>query len=598
MIPLVPDARIRPLLAALILLLAFFAATYALDCESLWADEGWSLWAVHGDPLTTLERVGNDVHPPLYFVLLDGWTALAGESIYAVRLLSTLCALIALAGTYALTRTLFDRWTGLIALAMLSTSGFVVVYAREARMYTLLLALTVLAARAYVIWQRHPTRRSAVILAVLLAGLLYTHYNGAWIVLSFGLHALITHPRLWRRWLTVAGLAILCYAPWLPVLVHQMQTHPAGLWATAAPLNGPTISWLITLLTTGQWLPLLIALVTGHALPRLIRQRSTFALLLIWLLLSPVIVFAVNAWGRPFYQPRYLIAILPALVIGAAYALRCTIWKPLAVGLLIWIVAGQWLMIDYLWPAKPHWKASITALIAARAPSEPLVTLIDPVSVEAYYDRWYHFRRGRVIDFSPRPPDPATARAVVAPLAADPVVWAVLPNTTFITWDVLALLDSTRHLTYRDWVDKLVIYRFEPGDSADLRYHFGDLVDYEGKLGLQIDARPGDLVCAAISLRARAPLAGWHSISLQLLDARRTLVAQHDEGIGVRAAGELFPWSPCLTIPASSLPGSYRLVLVVYNWTTLEPLRVIEGEGDSGFDWGDLLVLGTVGIAR
>jgi hypothetical protein len=39
-------------------------------------------------------------------------------------------------------------------------------------------------------------------------------------------------------------------------------------------------------------------------------------------------------------------------------------------------------------------------------------------------------------------------------------------------------------------------------------------------------------------------------------------------------------------------------VLVVSNWTTLEPLRVIEGEGADGFDWGDLLVLGTVEIAR
>lgn len=585
------------LVAALILLWAFFAATSALDRESLWTDEGWSLWAVHGtSPLTTLDRVGNDVHPPLYFVLLDGWIALVGESVYAVRMLSTLFALIALAATYALSKTLFDGWTGMIALVLLSTSGFLIYYAREARMYTLLVALSVLATWAHVRWLRRPSRSSAVIYAALMAGLVYTHYNGAWLIASYGLHILVTHPRRWGCWWGVLGLTLVFYAPWLPLVLHQMHLHSGGVWAKAAPFNGLTLSWLAMLLTGGQWGPIVLAWGTGRALPRLYRQRETLALLLIWFVLSPAVVFAVNEWVKPYYQPRYLIPILPAVVIGAAYAVRQVAWKPLAVGLLAWIAAGQMVMYPYLWFPKPHWKPTITALAAARLPSEPLLILIDPVGVEAYYARAYDVRRGAVIDFSPRPPDRAAVRAAAAAVSNAPTVWVLLPNTTFATWDVIAALDATRHMTYRDWVDKMVIYRFEQGDSADLHFRFGGWVTYGSRLGREFEVRPGDQLCTGLSLTAQQRLDGLLSGSLQVLDERRFVIAQDDTGLGTRAAGEAFAWARCLTVPDRTPPGDYRLMLVIYNWSTLERMRVIEGEGSGGFDWGDMLVVGNVTV--
>src|SRR5215207_3887892 len=125
--------------ASILLLLAFLIASWHLQRESLWDDEGWSLWAVQADsPVETLSRVQSDVHPPLYFVLLDGWVALAGESVYAVRFLSLLAGMVGLAATYALGKRLFDPAAGLIALALLATSGFFIYYTRETRMYTLL----------------------------------------------------------------------------------------------------------------------------------------------------------------------------------------------------------------------------------------------------------------------------------------------------------------------------------------------------------------------------------------------------------------------------------------------------------------------------
>jgi hypothetical protein len=54
-----------------------------------------------------LRRVDSDVHSPLYFVLLDGWIVLAGESVFAVRLFYPVRADRA-GGDYAAGKRLFD----------------------------------------------------------------------------------------------------------------------------------------------------------------------------------------------------------------------------------------------------------------------------------------------------------------------------------------------------------------------------------------------------------------------------------------------------------------------------------------------------------
>ena len=184
------------ILLTLTLLAIFFVSIYHLTRESMAYDEGWSLWAVR--PAETgemLARVAADVHPPLYFLVLDGWVAQVGESDVVVRLLSVAGALIGAAATFTLGRQLFDRWTGWIALAVLGTTSFFVYYAREARMYSWLFALASLSMWAYWRWRQRPSRRYTLIYALSIAALFYTHYYGLLIVASQVLHLLLVSPK-------------------------------------------------------------------------------------------------------------------------------------------------------------------------------------------------------------------------------------------------------------------------------------------------------------------------------------------------------------------------------------------------------------------
>ena len=216
------NRHVLPLLA---LLLAFAVAVGELDQDGFWNDEVWSVWASFASLSETIGRVAADVHPPLYFVALNRWMKLVGESIYAVRFLSVIFGMLGLAWTYRLATALFDRSTGSMALLLLGTSGFFVYYMREARMYTLLLSLAVLSMWAYQRLLYQPTFAHMLIYGVTIAALPYTHYVGLLITLSQALHLLLTrslNKQLLRLWAFAALFALFLFTPWLFVFLQQL----------------------------------------------------------------------------------------------------------------------------------------------------------------------------------------------------------------------------------------------------------------------------------------------------------------------------------------------------------------------------------------
>jgi hypothetical protein len=625
-------------LAVVGVLLAFGIATAQLEGDSLWDDEAWSMWAVAGPLSQTLGRVAADVHPPLYFVVLDGWVAWLGEAVYVVRLLSTFFGVLGLAATYRLGKELFDGWTGGIAALLLGTSGFFVRYTSEVRMYTLLLCLATFSMGAFVRWLRRPTRTRLLVYGLTLAALSYAHYYGALIPLTQLLYLALTQPRRLKAWSLAAGLALALYAPWLPVLYRQIQTHPDGPLTLPIPTNWETVGWLLKVLSGGCGALILAPFVLGQALPRLRRYGEAVSLLFLWALLTPLLVLALNAWIASLYEMRYVIAILPAVALLLAYGLRHVFWPSLALGLLLWIIGTSLSLYRPFWPPRTPWGAGeAIQAVAARKPNEPsLVMIVDPHGLEAHFERHVGLRNEAALDLSGRRHSPAEVRALVASLEAAPSVWLMLPSNVGETWVAAAALDAGRHVGYRDHAGHVLFYRFDRGErdrmlfehefhewandtnftilwkaireirkfvpfvirEANLRFRFGDALRYEGRLLPDLPLfRPGEPFCPQVALAALRGLDGSHSFGLHLVNAAHTLVAQHDAGIGARAAGERVQLAPCLDLPADLPPGDYYLHLSVYTWADGERLPLLEG-GAADVSWGDALVLGAVTVER
>ncbi len=616
--------RVFVLLVTGLLLAAFVIATVDLHRESLWNDEAWTAWAIRSPYLRdTLERVQADVHPPLYFLALSAFGRFTGDSELALRWPSALFNLIGLATTYAVGKHLFDKQTGLIALILLGTASFFVYYAREARMYSLLMALGVLATLFYVRWRARPSLWRTILYGLSMAALLYTHYAGVFIIVTHLLHVMITQfnqrTRLRAKWYWLLFpyiLATILFAPWVPTFLSQMRSNPNGPLAIPVPTNWATVAGLVLILTSGSWGLMVAPFVLGNAISRIWQYASTILLLALWLLITPICLLALNMWFAPVYQVRYAIGMLPAGALLLAYGLRhielpnkITIGKlsaralsaVIAITLIVWLAYTQLTMLNELWPLKPPWEATIQRMITARNPLDATITDLAAYSPAAYYDRQLGLKHGIGLDLSWRLHTPDEVSKLVSKLDSVPVVWIALPVNTAKSWRVVAQLAETRHVGYRSSLGNMLFYQFRQGKREDLRFQFGDLVALESAFAAdqQIMLQAGKQLCVKLDLQTLKGIDNSYSVGLHLVDITGNInAAQWDNGLGARAANERVSLLLCLDIPTDTPPGDYHLELTVYNWSTVERLPVLDIGGDSTIGWGDVLMMQSVNIQQ
>jgi hypothetical protein len=552
----------------------------------------------------------------LYFLLLNGWSRLTGDSEFALRVPSALFGLTGLAATYAISRHFFDHHTGIMAIIILGTASFFVYYTREARMYSLLLALAACSTLLYLKWRHKTSLMRGLSYTLSVSALLYTHYVGALVILTHMTHLALTRPRKLKSLLPYV-LALILFWPWLPIFANQLHANPSGPLATPVATDWAAVAALVLILTSGNWGLMLVPFVLGDALPRTRQYASAILLLILWLSITPIGLLALNAWFAPVYQVRYTIAMLPAGALLLAYGLRYMnlpewAWRllrlrtgrafvrvVLAFTVLFRLVPAQLMMYREFWAEKAAWRTVIGEMNAARRLLDPIITDFAPYSPAAYYDHRLDIQQGLSLDLSWRLHSATEARERVRIFESEPSVWVALPVNTAKTWHSVAELDSTRHIGYRSALVNMIFYRFDMGDADNLQFRFGNFIRYVSGAGAeqQFNVQSGEELCVALRLQTLHTLDGSYSAGLHLIDlSGQTQVAARDDGLGVRAAGETLDLKPCLHVTANTPSDHYHLELVIYDWTTLKRLPLIEDGAGQGLGWGDVLMLAAVDV--
>jgi hypothetical protein len=227
-----PRRLTRANIALFLLAVAVFvvARLWHLTAYGLFGDEVFTFWTADQDLASLIASVRGDVvHPPLFYLALKFWIELGGSSILWLKLLPVLISLAGIPPLVLLCHELKMRAATInLTLALIGFNAFLVSYAQELRMYSLLMTLTITSLWLFVRLinrDRGVARTQAWLIGTNL-GLVFTHYYG-WVMVALELLFLLIWKRERARGFAIGVAAIACaFGPWVYAVANEAQTKP------------------------------------------------------------------------------------------------------------------------------------------------------------------------------------------------------------------------------------------------------------------------------------------------------------------------------------------------------------------------------------
>ena len=599
--------QLQPIMLLGILLVAAALRFYALEGSSLWSDEG-NTWVLVQRSFTTIARDATaDIHPPGYYWLLKIWATLFGNSAAALRAFSALAGVLLVGVIYAIGRR-FDALTanraaiGLTAAWLAALNPFQIYYSQEARMYMLLTLAGAGLFWSLLVWMDRESTGQPVrtpLLWFVLCGTLglWTHYSCPILLAAAGLGYL----RHWRTLLrtqqqptraiiryTLANLAIvLLFAPWLPTAISSVLSWPQGgdmiglqegAWLTLRTLSfGPLRD-----LPEPLWPWLLVAGVLPlMGMVAVARYPQGIALAL-WLLSPVALMFSLGLFSDAFL--KFLLTASPAwtlLCAAVPLALPRPRWGTFGVAIAGVALALIALPIYYTTPSVRDNYAGVAAYVAALGDADTDLVLLN---APGQIDVWNYYAPNVPVIGLPqsRPPDREATLAQLEAAVQDrqqvfALFWATDeadPDRLVETW-----LDQHAFRGLESWQGNLrfVVYtlpnQLHCADFAP-SIPFGDAIRLHAQCQAELPQRTpaGQVALLGLHWETQRPLTQRYRVTVQLLDARNQVIAQHDAqpAGGSRPTDDWEPNTPvvdnhALPIEFGTPPGNYRLIVALYD---------------------------------
>jgi mannosyltransferase len=376
-------ARAAARIALLLVILVGFGLRLAVSASrDFWYDEAFSA-LVASQAWTDLPGVlRNDVHPPLYYVLLRSWVTLSGNSVETIRFFSVFFGTltIPLAWAFLANASVSRPWLPVVAAWVFSVNPFFVDYSVEARTYSLLTFVMLCAGYGLLkglTASPHRFNRAWLLFSVCVSLGFLAHYMAAFAIGMFYTFAVLFvcrregrlsggRPVLYVPLCLASLLPAAVFLAWLPVLVFRLSGHMTGLgWVPMPDLSNLPMSVYAFLFGVDSQasgpppvrqfasgippLPvayLLCAVVLVAGAGRLVRRkrpaRPHLAFCALLSLVPPVLVLLLGRMGARLYVDRFLIVhgvffvLLVVLVCGtlrrAALVLIVALYSSLAAG--------------------------------------------------------------------------------------------------------------------------------------------------------------------------------------------------------------------------------------------------------------------------
>jgi uncharacterized membrane protein len=404
-----PRARFW-LLVALVGIAALLLRLPTLASRSLWLDETYSAWfaAVPLHELWTRVPL-YETHPPFYYTLLKGWSALFGASEAAMRSLSVIASvltvvLIPVGARLARLGPRAER-IALLAALFLALNANSILYAQQARPYALQALSGSLAVFFSCLLLANLARPAAVLDRerwILIAGLalsagftLWLHNTGVFAALGIWtgmtLALLLAVPRQPGRRgpqalaLGLAGIgALLVWSPFIPMLARQSAAMAKlSYWISFKPGN-VTAAWSVISGWHLMHYPVAALVLAGfwwlwrHA-------RVHFWHLLCVLTLPILALAAYSYFVKPMFLSRLFEWLAPLgmvlLALGVA-ALRPR-WRLPAAAVVL--ALSGYSVAEFYRSHTENWREMLAQLAHARRPGDLILAFPNEVQMPFTY---------------------------------------------------------------------------------------------------------------------------------------------------------------------------------------------------------------------
>jgi len=363
-----------------ILLLGIFFRLINLDRKVYWFDEGFTSLRVGGyvmqevvkqtfngkiigvsdfrqylspnhnrswlDTMRSL-AIEDPQHPPLYYLILRQWMQWFGNSVAAIRSLSALASLLVFPCIYWLCRELFplSPLTAWIAIALVAVSPFHVLYAQEARQYSLWTVTILLSNTALLQANRRSNLLNWGVYTLTLTAALYTFLLSAFVAVAHGIYILVDTGFRWtktvRLYLLATILALIAFIPWLAIVIRNYgRLRDSTNWISEAKIPawqlifswGNTIQLAFLNPHVGNFITVpLILILCGYS-AYFLYQNSARSWLFIFNLFAIVALFLVIpdflTNGQRTLQARFLVPCYLSIQIAVAYLFATKFTSP------------------------------------------------------------------------------------------------------------------------------------------------------------------------------------------------------------------------------------------------------------------------------
>jgi mannosyltransferase len=426
-----------------LLALALALGAFGLGDKGLWYDEVASAQFALRGPRDWVA----DHNMALYYALLGAWVRLFGHGEIALRSLSVLFFAASVPIAYLLAEALFGQRVARSAGLLLACNSMLVHFAQEVRGYMLAVLLLLISGLALVRLLERRKLGWALVHGIASGLSLYGHLFALWVaiaqacavcwllrradsprgllLLSQGIAGSIALPLLLQAFATGAGQISWIHRPTWRSAWESLVMWSGGGQLLAAAYGAGFLGFS--------------AIALGRSRAARLPESVGNVLVLSWWWVPIALTFGISLLWTPIVHPKYLLVIVPALVIGVAVALdrlprKLALFALFAVGSLTLHRLHFW----YTRYERELWREAVAELARRHQPGDAL--LFDGMSRDPvdYYVERLGLEQSIPVPIAPARPWglPAESNVAIEPAAIDasiaaaPRIWMLSNRTT------------------------------------------------------------------------------------------------------------------------------------------------------------------------